>query len=125
MATAKKSTRKFKIKYVFPDHFNPTYATGALGGPAPNGDIVINFFVDRMPLPNEQVVVIEDSGRLGEILENDPRDLTTMMVRVITGGVMLNLTSARSLHEWLGRQIQSVESSIPEDGKIDDPTRDN
>jgi len=110
MASHAKKAHSIKIKYVFSDDYNPVHATGALGGPAPNGDIIVNFFIERMPLPKSQTVSITPEGKLGEILANEPDDYPDTIVRAITAGLILNLNAARSLHEWLGNNIKAVES---------------
>ncbi|MFC0297755.1 hypothetical protein [Geobacillus jurassicus] len=42
------------FKYLFPDDYNPVYVNGAHGGISPQGEIVVNFYFERRPLPPVQ-----------------------------------------------------------------------
>ncbi len=37
----------FKFKYVFDDDYNPKYVNGAFGGVNPQGEINLNFYMER------------------------------------------------------------------------------
>lgn len=105
---------KMKFKYIFPEDYNPIYISGVYGGVSPVGDIVANFFFERHALPNSQDYSLLDKGILGELIDNEPKDLANSMVRVINNGVILNIKTAKQLYQWLGAQIAIVESTEQE-----------
>lgn len=51
-----------KFKYKFPENFNPTYTNGVYGGIAPQGEIVMNFFFERPPLPYVENFELGEEG---------------------------------------------------------------
>lgn len=100
------------FKYRFPDDYNPIYVNGAQGGVNPQGEIVINFYFERIGLPINQTQVLNEDGRLGNVIKNDPEDLNHSYVRYVENGVVMNLQTAKSIHDWLGKQIAILEANI-------------
>ena len=101
--------REVKFKYIFEDSYNPVYVNGAQGGINPQGEIVINFYLERLALPTSQTHEVKEDGRLGEMIASEPADLGQSFVRVIKNGVVLNLAAAKSIHDWLGQNIENLE----------------
>lgn len=98
----------FDIKYIFPDDYNPKYANGAWGGISPRGDLIVNFFLERMPLPTKETYELRPEGNLGQRLNSDPEGIETTMIRFIQSGLVLNLENAISIHQWLGNKIEEM-----------------
>lgn len=99
------------FKYKFAEDYNPVYVNGAQGGINPSGEIVANFYLERLPLPNKQEFGISENGTLsGNPVSNDPEDLGHSMVRMVQSGVIMNLATAEAIHSWLGQQIDTVKS---------------
>lgn len=101
--------RTIKFKYIFDDDYNPIYVNGAQGGINPQGEIVANFYLERLALPTSQVQEINPDGNLGNILDSEPQDLNQSFVRVIKNGVVMNLQTAKSISAWLNTNIESLE----------------
>ncbi len=102
--------KQVKFKYVFEKNYNPVYCNGAYGGVNVQGEIVANFYLERLPVPNHVIHEITDEGTLSGVVSSDPEDLNKCMVRYITNGIILNEDSARAIYEWLGEQIQEIET---------------
>lgn len=101
---------ELKIKYKFDDNYNPTYVNGALGGINPQGDIVVNFYLERGPLPNSTTYQLTESNQLGDIIDNSPKDIQNSLIRFIECGIILNLNSAKQINKWIEEQIRILES---------------
>ena len=101
--------RTIKFRYIFPENYNPTYCNGVYGGISPSGDIITNFFLERMPIPNSMTSSINEDGTLSGTISTDPEDLENTLIRYISSGIILNENSARSIYEWLGNQLQELE----------------
>ena len=115
----KKEKGKIEFKYIFPEDYNPAYANGAYGGLSSKGEIVINFYTERVPLPYSVVNELdEENGVIGDELKRDPKNEHPLMVRFITGGVILSPSSAKTIHEWLGKHLAVLEAA--EEKKSDD-----
>ena len=43
--------KQIKFKYLYDKSYNPSYCTGGFGGTTPKNEIVLNFFMERQPIP--------------------------------------------------------------------------
>lgn len=102
--------RKIKFKYIFPENYNPVYCNGAFGGISTQGEIIANFFLERIPIPNSVSNLVNSNGTLGGVVETDPPNLGDIVVRYISAGIVLNEENAKAIYEWLGAQIQELEN---------------
>ncbi len=98
------------FKYIFTYDYNPVYVNGAHGGISPRGELVMNFYLERPPLPNAITHEITPVGGIGAETEVEPSDLGRSLVRHVTNGVVLNYNTARDLHYWLGEQLKAMEA---------------
>jgi hypothetical protein len=105
-----KNKQELTFKYIFPEDYNPAYVNGAHGGLSPRGELVINFYLERPPLPYAITHALTPGGTIGEELEEEPEDLKASLVRFVTGGVVLNLENARNIHAWLGDRVREMEA---------------
>jgi hypothetical protein len=96
---------KIKFKYIYPDNYQPAYASGAFGGVSSGGNIFINFYLEQPSLPEQVVQAVNDDGSLGEAVEKKPGDLKSTLVRTLQSGVILSLDEAENLLNWLSRRI--------------------
>ena len=97
------------FKYKFSDDYNPLYANGAYGGISARGEIVIHFYLERTPVVRKQVNQLTPDGRVGDIVEVEPDDVHTQIIRFVQTGVVLDRKVAKQLHSWLGKQLESLE----------------
>lgn len=106
--------QKIKCKYIFPDDYNPQYVNGAQGGISIQGEIVINFYLERLALPNSQTFDVTPNGLLGNEIQSlsDPKDLKESFIRYIQGGVVMNYQVAKEIHRWLGENLTKLENGI-------------
>lgn len=99
-----------KFKYKFPEDYNPVYINGAQGGISPRGEIIINFYLERSPIPYEESIVFDEGGvSVGRPVVTSPEDFSTNIIRYVSSGVVMSLEGARGVHEWLGRHIEHLE----------------
>lgn len=100
---------EIKFKYVFNYGYNPTYVNGAQGGFSPRGEFVINFYLERQPLPNSITHAITPEGAVGGEVAVEPQDLGQSMVRYIDTGVVMNYENAKVFHAWMGEKLRELE----------------
>lgn len=100
---------EIKFKYLFNYGYNPTYVNGAQGGFSPRGEMVINFYLERQPLPEAISHEITPEGAIGRETNVEPGDLSKSMVRFIDTGVVMSYENARVFHAWLGEKLHEVE----------------
>lgn len=101
---------EIKIKYKFNKDFNPKYANGAIGGVNPLGEIIVNFYLERRPIPLSTTLEIKGGLPTDKIKEQEPTDLNNSMIRYIDNGIILNYATAKEVHRWLGEQIKTLET---------------
>src|SRR5512135_998057 len=101
---------EIKFKYVFADNYNPAYVNGAHGGLTPRGELVVNFYLERLDLPSSITHEILPNGALGNELSQDPADTNNSLVRFIESGIVLTYENARIIHTWLGERIKEMEA---------------
>ena len=101
---------ELKFKYIFDYGYNPVYANGAHGGVSPRGELVMNFYLERMALPESITHEINPNGTIGSETAAEPDDLAHSMVRFIEAGVVMNYQNARELQLWLGERVKEMEA---------------
>lgn len=99
-----------KCKYKFAEDYNPVYANGAQGGINLQGEIVINFYLERGALPKSQTLLVKDQIISDEIIETEPVDLSTSFIRYVQNGVIMNYKTAKEVHSWLGKHLENLET---------------
>lgn len=104
---------KVHFRYVFPETYNPQYANGAHGGPTTQGEIAINFFVERAPLPLTETYAVTPEGQLGGKIGREPevQEGAGTLVRYVTTGVIMSRDSAKRIHDFLGKAIATLEKA--------------
>lgn len=105
------SNKKHELtfKYVFNYGYNPSYVNGAQGGFSPRGEMVINFYLERQPLPDAISHEITPEGAIGRETASEPKDLANSMVRYIDTGVVMSYENAKVFHAWMGDKLREVE----------------
>lgn len=102
------ATKQLKCKYIFNKDYNPVYINGAHGGINVHKEIIVNFYLERAPLPNSETFEVNNQGLITGLVENTPEDLSESVVRFVDSGIILNLESAINIHEWLGHHIETL-----------------
>jgi hypothetical protein len=120
------SQKKHEIafKYIFNYAYNPVYVNGAHGGISPRGELVMNFYLERPPLPPEITHEINPNGSIGNVTGEEPQNLSSSMVRFIDTGVILNYETARNLHYWIGERLQEMEAIEKAKAEMNFPAQD-
>lgn len=105
---------KITFKYRYPEDYNPQYVNGAQGGINVQGEIVANFYFERVPMPKSITNEVSIDGILGNVVSTDPEDLTKSIVRYVQSGIVMNLQVAKQIYDWLGKQIELREAQNKE-----------
>lgn len=103
--------KKVKFKYLFDKSYNPVYCTGGFGGITPKNEIVLNFFMERQPIPYSETREINPDGTLGSLIDIEPNnDLESVQViRNVETGIIIDLDTAKDIYTWLGNNIKIIE----------------
>ena len=71
--------------------------------------MVINFYLERQPLPDAITHEITPEGAIGRETGVDPKDLASSMVRFIDTGVVMNYENTKVFHAWMGEKLREFE----------------
>jgi hypothetical protein len=71
--------------------------------------MVINFYLERQPLPEAICHEITSEGAIGNETSVEPKDLAQSMVRFIDTGVVMSYENAKVFHAWMGEKLREVE----------------
>lgn len=105
---------KIKFKYLFDKSYNPVYCTGGFGGLTPRNEIILNFFMERHPIPYSETREITANGEVGDIIKIKPDDdsNTVKVIRSVECGVIMDLNTAKEIRAWLDDQINQLEPQV-------------
>lgn len=95
---------KIEFKYKFPDDYTPTYVNGCYGGKSPKGEVIINFFLERIPIPNSETFKLSEEGSLDSRIGVKPEAMP--MIRTVPCGVIMSKESAKEIYDWLGHILE-------------------
>ena len=85
--------------------FRIVHADGVFGGVTPNGYVMMSFFSQVAPTPTK-VTHEFDGKKLGP---ETSRDVSQHIQRELEVGVIVDLTIAKSLFDWLKEKIDMLE----------------
>lgn len=77
--------------------------SGAWGGPSLVGDIVVDFFVEKITTPDQVVMRVEPTGAAEEVSRSEQKN-----IREIQVGLVLRPDIALSVGNWLVKQANQV-----------------
>ncbi len=99
-----------KISYEKSKDFKFIPATGAFGGPNPQGEIICNFFIEHREFPKESKMLINsETGKVEEQIAGDPGS----MVRELQIGVIMKPDIARTIGKWLIGKADQLKDQPP------------
>lgn len=123
VAASAKDISRVSFRYVFRDDYNPMYANGAHGGVTTQGEIALNFYVERQPLPHVEIHNISPDGKLSALVEREPPQPgehgALNVIRYITTGVLMNKEVARRVYDFIGRQLAHLEGTVAQSETIE------
>ncbi|MBI1901160.1 MAG: hypothetical protein HYS13_08630 [Planctomycetia bacterium] len=108
-----KPGRQLRTDYIKSNFFRVIYADGVYGGLTPKGDIHIDFFNERQPIPQQTTYEVTGEGRLGDEIKQE-RKSREAMVREVEVGVVINTDLAKALVDWLQKKIEEKEKKDKE-----------
>lgn len=109
------------FEYIKSSDYKVHCVHGGIGGPNAHGEIVLNLYFERAPIPKKSIHDFDDSGRL----INKPRktDSKEGVIRDVLFGIALKPQNARFLADWLNKtanNLESIQEEQPESQANDD-----
>lgn len=95
---------KYTFDYIFDDDYNPKYVNGAFGGVNPQGEINLNFYLERFALPKAEHVEIDNESDVTKVIRQ-PEDVDKRFIRFIQCGITMNRDRAQEIYNFLGQLL--------------------
>lgn len=105
--------------YLKSNFFRVIHADGGVGGITPQGNIQIDVYNERLPLPQQVVYSLNTDYTLGEEI-TEQRVSKEGIVREVEVQIVLGIEEAEGFHEWLGLQIERAQEMREQIEKEDD-----
>lgn len=102
-------------KYYIDSDYEPHYVNGVYGGVNISGELVANFYFERLPIPYEEQIEMDDDFNVKDLKVVEPDEFKVR--RAVKTGIVMDLVRAKELYNWLG-DILSDEGVLDDD--IDD-----
>ena len=107
--TKEKDTVTFHL--IKSPHFQTLRVDGVVGNLSPSG-LSLTFFVERGAIPNMMTYEVKDSGELGKLTAAQGKN---GIVRELQSSLVMDVDSARSLVELLGKMLKDLETEEPDE----------
>ena len=105
MAEETKSPREIEFFFEYEKDYRVIGVNGAWIGNTTRGDITIDFFVERLGVPESVRNAITEDGRLGDQIEPKRERKFTRRLQI---GVLLSVENAELLVEFLKRKVDDL-----------------
>lgn len=99
-----------KINYIKTNNYRSYYVDGAHGGLTPKLKLYMDLFIDRNITPRIIEHKIDGNGNL----QNEGRIIEAKegTAREIECGLVMDMDTARSIYEWLGKKIEEYDQIV-------------
>lgn len=104
-----KAKKTITFEHRCSDSYELRLANGVMAGILPQGQISLNFYLERPPLPTAVVSDVDEKGHAVPRPASDKLDNGITMERQFTSGVVLNVDTAKILIGLLAEQVKKVE----------------
>lgn len=103
--------KQLSIKYQKTSDYKIVPATGAYGGPTPQGQVLCNFYVEyHIPPDSVKIEINPSDGTSNEIERRAGKD---SYMRELNVGVLMRPDIAKFIGEWLIEQANAVIGTTP------------
>ena len=100
---------KVDFHYIKSSDFRTVFCDAVWGGVTPHGYITMSVCSERFPIPRKVTHLVQEDGELGEE-DVSKREAKTGVVREVGVAVVMDLSMARSLVDWLNRHIEHLQN---------------
>jgi hypothetical protein len=101
---------EIKQHFVKNNDFKTVPGSGVFGGITNSGLINMVIFTERVPLPENIILEIDDE--LGTIKREVSRDIKEGTMRELQMGVLFDIETAKATADWLNSHVESLKKII-------------
>jgi hypothetical protein len=100
------SVTRYTIDYVKSNFFRVVHADGVWGAVTPMGDVHVDFWNVRSPIPRRLTNEVLPNGKV----ETVDAEFRSDWIHEVEVGVVMSMTTAISLRDWLTEQLATYET---------------
>ncbi|MGC8500194.1 MAG: hypothetical protein ACP5OS_03325 [Leptospirillia bacterium] len=100
-------SKRLRFEWKYTEDFSHKPVSGIYGGLLPSGDLLMEFFLERMAPPDYEIREISPENPAGSPVEFAEQKV----VRMVQCGMVANIQSVRSFHEWLGNTLRQIDAA--------------
>ncbi len=112
--TEQPAEQRLKVDYIKSNFFRVIHADGLFGGLTPRGNIQMEIWSERQPIPRQSSyrVIVEGDGSpvLGDEVM-DERQSREAFIREVEVGIVIDLELAKSMIDWLKTRVAALEEA--------------
>ena len=102
--------KTISFQYKISPNFSMYVVSGIHGGLNAKGNVVANFFSERMSIPKEETYRLQKDGHLNpKPIKSDKVDA---IIRDVMFGISMDAGTARSIADWLNRKADQFEKRV-------------
>jgi hypothetical protein len=106
---------KIQIRYRNSPAYRSIHASGAYGGVIPTGDITLGIFSERNHFPESAIVAVSPETKQG----TETVQVEKGIVREMEVGIIMNLSVAKAIRQWLDDKIAFIEANTDPNKRIE------
>ena len=103
------SGKTVRFVYENANDYRVVYANGAQGGLSPQGEMIVNFFVEKPANPFDERRPLAEDGSVGEPIPESATITEYQIVRSISTSVVMSLDCARRVKTWLENILNALD----------------
>ncbi len=108
--------KKIEFQYKMASDYKIYAISGLQGTITPTGDLIINCYKERHPIPENETFEIQENGQL-KFLERNP-SVSNVIIRDVPFAISVNPMQARAFADWLNAKADEFEKrsvKVPDD----------
>jgi len=90
------------INYCKTPSYRVYFADGIFGGLTPKDELFMEFYVERLPTPDQMTYSVKEDGTLGDPVSSQGK---TGLQRELQCGLVMNMDTVIAFRNWLNRKI--------------------
>ncbi|MCH8032844.1 MAG: hypothetical protein IH950_03665 [Bacteroidetes bacterium] len=110
MGKQKTKTPTITFRYKHLNNYRTYHVDGVFGGFNAKGNLILELFTEKNPLPKFIVQEMTKKGEIGKEIERDRGE--TGVIRQIECGLSMDISTATSLRNWLDGKIEEYENIL-------------
>ncbi|MBN1515613.1 hypothetical protein JXA32_03485 [Candidatus Sumerlaeota bacterium] len=107
---------KVRFDFIKSNLHREIFVEGATGGATPHGKLQMSLFLERSVIPQQVVYKMSSDGELRDEIKEE-RVSREAVIRIIETTLIMDISTAKAIHKWMGTHINELERLLKEANK--------